>query len=167
MTVLFFTSFLLSSIFQTFYLYGVSSILPKDVLFRFTKRQPIFQKIWDLISIYQSLNLEANFYKKRKWCGRVYSFYEPITHCIDYVADSLPNDKTVTNIKHYQNRFLIWYKNRINIKSKVLHNLFIFYVKGKIIVKFFFKKCNLLLKYISHRLISWKFIGSNMNCKMN
>ena len=103
--------------------------MPKDVLFRFSKRQPIFQKIRDLISIYQNLNMEANFYKKREWCGRVYSFYEPITHYIDYVADSLPNDKTVANIKHHQNRFLIYYRNRSTLSVKLLHHLFIFFCK--------------------------------------
>ena len=77
--------------------------MPKDVLFRFRKRQPIFQKIWDLISIYQNLNMAENFYKKKeKRCGRIYSFYEPITHYFDYVADSLPNDEIVANIIYRQ-----------------------------------------------------------------
>ena len=59
--------------------------------------------------------MEANFYKKREWCGRVYSFYEPITYYIDYVADSLPNDKTVANIKVYNIYFWFDMKNISNI----------------------------------------------------
>ena len=43
--------------------------------------------------------MAENFYKKKeKRCGRIYSFYEPITHYFDYVADSLPNDKIVADI---------------------------------------------------------------------